>query len=67
HLAYLNRLPSHNSIDDVAARHYDLRLVRAALEVACQPLGPSFGLRRHIGDLKARSATSSSVAPISPW
>ncbi|MCI79931.1 hypothetical protein A2U01_0101202, partial [Trifolium medium] len=34
HLAYPNRLPSHNSIDGMAARHNDLRLVRAALEVA---------------------------------
>ncbi|MCI82215.1 hypothetical protein A2U01_0103489, partial [Trifolium medium] len=38
HLAYMYRLPSHNSINDIAARHDDLRLVRAALEVAYQPL-----------------------------
>ncbi|MCI80052.1 hypothetical protein A2U01_0101323, partial [Trifolium medium] len=25
HLAYLNRLPTHDSIDDMAARHNDLR------------------------------------------
>ncbi|MCI86472.1 hypothetical protein A2U01_0107753, partial [Trifolium medium] len=34
HLTYLYRLPSHNDIDDVAARHDDLRLIRAALEIA---------------------------------
>ncbi|MCI87950.1 hypothetical protein A2U01_0109235, partial [Trifolium medium] len=43
HLSYLYRLPSHDDIDDVAARHDDLQLVRAALEIADQPLGPSLG------------------------
>ncbi|MCI89817.1 hypothetical protein A2U01_0111106, partial [Trifolium medium] len=64
---YLYRLPSHNSVDNVAARHNDLCLVRAALEIPYQPLGPSLGLRCHVGDLEARAATSSSVTPVSPW
>ncbi|MCI67455.1 hypothetical protein A2U01_0088714, partial [Trifolium medium] len=34
HIAHLYGLPSHNGINDMAARHNDLRLVRAALEVA---------------------------------
>ncbi|MCI72961.1 hypothetical protein A2U01_0094225, partial [Trifolium medium] len=39
HLTYLYRLPSHDGINDMVARHDNLRLVRAALEVPNQPLG----------------------------
>ncbi|MCI52403.1 hypothetical protein A2U01_0073647 [Trifolium medium] len=53
HLAYLNRFPSHDSIYGMAARHNILRLIRAALEIAYQPLGQSFCHWHHVGDLQA--------------
>ncbi|MCI73438.1 hypothetical protein A2U01_0094702, partial [Trifolium medium] len=53
HLAYLNRLRSHDSIYGMASRHNNLHLVRAALEIANQPLGPSFCHWHHVGDLQA--------------
>ncbi|MCI87916.1 hypothetical protein A2U01_0109201, partial [Trifolium medium] len=64
---YLYRLPSHDGINDVAARHDNFRLVRAALEVSDQPLDPSVGRRHHICNLHARAAPGGGVAPISPW
>ncbi|MCI32157.1 hypothetical protein A2U01_0053369, partial [Trifolium medium] len=67
HPTYLYRLPSHNDINDVAARHDNLRLVRAALEVSDQPLGPSLGRRHHICNLSARAAPGGGVAPIFTW
>ncbi|MCI46310.1 hypothetical protein A2U01_0067550, partial [Trifolium medium] len=62
-------LSPHDGIDNMASRHNDnndLCLVRAALEVAHQPLGPSLGRRRHVCNLQARAASRSSVAPVSP-
>ncbi|MCI58026.1 hypothetical protein A2U01_0079279, partial [Trifolium medium] len=67
HLPYLNRLSSHDGIDDMAARNNDLRLVRAALEVTDQPFDPSLGHRHHVCNLQARAAAGGGVAPVSPW
>ncbi|MCI25215.1 hypothetical protein A2U01_0046404, partial [Trifolium medium] len=60
------QLSSHDSIDDVAARHNDRCLVRAALEITDQPLGPSFSCRHHIRNLQARAASGGVIVPISP-
>ncbi|MCI32651.1 hypothetical protein A2U01_0053865, partial [Trifolium medium] len=53
HLTHSDRAPSHHSIDDVASRHNDLRLVRAALKIVNQPLGPRLCNRHHLSSLQA--------------
>ncbi|MCI75107.1 hypothetical protein A2U01_0096374, partial [Trifolium medium] len=50
----------------MAARHNDLRLVREALEIADQPLGPPFSRWHHISNLQARAASGGVIVPISP-
>ncbi|MCI89789.1 hypothetical protein A2U01_0111078, partial [Trifolium medium] len=50
----------------MTARHDDLHLVQAALEVADQSLGPSLGCWCHVGNLQVRAAPRCSVAPVSP-